>query len=166
MQLFSQVSQGVNNIEQQTNSNANGDPATPPAINNLNVTANNGHFEIAINHEGPEFYRGVHYFVEHADNPHFTDAHTIHMGTTRNLSKFFGDTQRYFRAYAQYPGSPPGPIAYHGSQGMPSPVTGGGSVPGPSFAPSQGSGTNQAGEPHGGFGNIPYRTQTGKPPVR
>lgn len=165
-ELIQQIAQGVNNIEQQTNSNATGQPQTPPAINSLNVTASNGHFQIAINHEGAQFYRGVQYFVEHSDSPAFTDPHTIPLGTSRNANVFLGNATRFFRAFAAYPSSPPGPIVYNGGAAQPQAVVGGGSVPGPAFAASQGSGTGTAAQGHSGPGPIPFRTSTGKPPVR
>lgn len=161
-----QTGQAFNNIEQQNNSNATGEPQTPPAVNSLNVSAANGHFQIAINHEGAEFYRGVNYFVEHSATPNFTDPHIVDMGTSRNANLFLGNTTRYFRAYAAYPGSGPGPLVYHGGGAQPRPVSGGGTVPGAPFTASQGSGTGTAGQGHSGFGPIPYRTKTGAPPVR
>ncbi len=164
-EMMTEFAQGVNNIEQQTNSNATGDPKPPPPINALNVTASNGHFQVAINHEGAQFYRGVNYFVEHSHSPQFTEPHIVPLGTSRNANIFLGNATRYFRAYAAYPGSPPGPLAYHGG-GQPVSVLGGGSVPPPSFALSQGSGTGTQGQGHSGFGPIPFRTKTGGPPVR
>ena len=165
-ELIESMSQWVNNIEQQTNSNATGEPNAPPPINSLNVTASNGHFQIAINHDNTQLYRGVNYFYEHSASPNFTNPHIVDMGTTRNHNLFLGNTTRYFRAYAAYPGSAPSPMVYHGSQASPRAVTGGGSIPGPSFSESQGSGTGTAGQPHSGFGPIPYRTSTGSPPIR
>ncbi len=159
------LAQSVGNIEQQTNSNASGTPDPPPPINALNVTASNGHFQVDINHQGVDFFRGVHYFVAHADNPHFKNAHVVHIGTARNAHFFFGNATRYFQAYAQYPGSPPGKIAFHGGI-TPKPVIGGGSIPAPQFSNSQGSGTGDPGVSHSGFGPIPFRTTTGGPPVR
>jgi|SRR5579872_3059940 len=162
-----QTGRAFNNLEQQTNSNATGTPEAPPPINSLNVTANDGHFQIAINHDGAEFYRGVRYFVEHSDSPQFSNYHTEELGTTRNANLFLGNATRYFRAYAAYPASPPGPPIYFGGKGQPQPVTGGGTVPGPAFAPSQGSGTGTANQgPPSGPGPTAFRSATGKPPVR
>jgi hypothetical protein len=161
-----EMGQAFNNIEGQNNSNATGQPQTPPAINSLNVTASNGHFQIAINHEGAQFYRGIRYFVEHSDNAQFTNSHTEDLGTTRNANLFLGNATRFFRAFAAYPSSPPGPLAYHGSAGQPLAVTGGGTVPAPNFAASQGSGTGTPGQGHSGPGPTPYRTSTGAPPSR
>lgn len=164
--MIDQIAQGVNSIEQQTNANATGGPQPPPPINALHVTANAGHFNIGINHEGAEFYRGIQYYVEHADNPQFTNSHTEELGTTRNANLFLGNSTRFFRAYAAYDNSHPGQPAYHGSPAQPIAVTGGGAVPGPSFLPSQGSGTGTPGQGHQGPGGVPYRSNTGKPPIR
>jgi len=165
-EMISEIAQGVNNQEQQNNSNATGQPQPPPAINSLNVTASNGHFQVAINHEGAQFYRGIRYFVEHSATSQFADPHIVDMGTSRNMNLFLGNSTRYFRAYASYGSSPPGPAAYHGGKLQPRPVTGGGAVPGPSFAPSEGSGTGTAGQGLSGPGPVPFRTKNGAPPVR
>ncbi len=165
-ETLTDISKSVNNVEQQTNANTNGAPQPPPAINALMVSASNGHFQVAINHEGAQFYRGVEYFVEHASNPNFTDSHIVHMGTSRNANLFLGNATRYFKAYAAYPGSHSGPAVFHGGSKQPQPVTGGGAIPAPTFAASQGSGTGTPGQTHSGFGPTPYRTTTGAPPIR
>ncbi len=164
-EMIVEMQQGINNVAQQTNSNPTGQPTPPPPINALNVAANNGHFQVAINHEGAEFYRGVNYFVEHSDSPQFTNPHIVPLGTSRNANLFLGNTQRYFRAYAAYPGSPPGALAYHGGA-QPTPVLGGGAIPGPRFQLSEGSGTGTRGQGHSGFGPIPFRSKTGAPPTK
>ena len=165
-EMIETMAQGVNNMAQQTNSNPTGTPEPPPPINSLNVTAENGQFDLSINHEGAEFYRGVHYFAEHADNPNFVNPQIVHMGTSRNARLFLGNAERYVRAYAQYPGSAPGKMAYFGSEAQPFRVRGGGSVPSATFGRSQGSGTGQQGQGHSGFGPEPFRSNTGKPPIR
>jgi len=157
--------QQTGNIAQQTNSDPKGQPAPPPAINALNVQGQNGHFSIAI-HDTSPVYRGVRYFVDHADNPQFTNAHTIDMGTSRNHNVFLGNVTRYWRAYSAYPGSPPGPHVYHGSLATPKPVIGGGAIGGPSFTTSQSSGTGVAGQTGQGPGTVPFRAVNGGPPVR
>ncbi len=164
-ELLQGLQQGVGNIESQTNSNATGPPSHPPAVNALNVQGQNGHFSIAI-HDTTPVYRGVQYFVDHASNPQFTDAHTIDMGTSRNHNVFLGNVGRYFRAYSAYPGSPPGPHVYHGSQATPKMVLGGGTVGGPAFTTSQSSGTGMAGQTGQGPGTVPFRAVNGGPPVR
>ncbi len=166
-ELLSAHSQGITNVAQQTNANPQGPPQPPPNINSLNVSAQNGQFTAQINHQGAEFYRGVHYFLVHSDNAQFTNPHTVHLGTTRNwASGNWGNAKRYFAAFAQYPGSDPTPLTYHGDASAPKLVTGGGSTPGPDFGASQGSGTGDPGVAHSGFGPVPYRSLSGKPPQR
>ncbi len=164
-EMIVEMQQGIGNIAQQTNSNPTGDPLPPPPVNGLNVTANNGHFQVAINHEGAEFYRGIKYYVDHSDNPQFTNAHTVELGAARNANLFLGNSSRYFRAYAAYTPSQPGPVAYHGGA-QPTPVLGGGAIPGPRFQLSEGSGTGTRGVSHSGPGPVPFRTRTGGPPTR
>jgi hypothetical protein len=165
-EMMNQVNEGVTNVEQQTNSNAQGQPLPPPPINNLKVTASQGHFSAEINHEGAQFYRSPNYFLVHADNPQFTNPHIVDLGASRNWNGFLGNTNRYFAAYASYQSSPPSPMTYHGGRGQPQIVKGGGSVPGAVFGASQGSGTGTAGVAHSGPGPVPFRTRTGSPPVR
>ena len=165
-EMITEMAQGVNNIEQQTNTNATGDPTPPPPLNSLDVRAANGMASIGLNHEGADFYRGANYFVEHSATPDFQNPQIVDLGTSRNVDVFVGNGQRYFRAYPSYPGSPPGPLTYFGDGARPIPIIGGGNAPPPPFARSQGSGTGTAGQGHSGFGPTPYRTSNGKPPVR
>ena len=151
--------------ESQANLNPTGNPAAPPPLDGIKVSGQNGHFQIAIQHSAP-IYRGVRYFVEHADNPHFTNPHVIALGESRNHSVFLGNVTRYFRAYTSYASSPPSEPTYHGSSAAPTPVLGGGSVGGPAFQPSQGSGTGAAGVGLSGPGPIPFRSVSGAPPTR
>lgn len=158
------ISQG-GNVQQQTNANGTGQPQPPPGIDGVNVTGQNGHFNIAIKDNNP-LYRDVHYYVEHASNSQFTDPHVIHLGHTRNHSVFLGNVTRFFRAYSAYPSSKSSPPQYHGGAASPTPVNGGGAIGGPSFLPSEGSGTGAAGQGLSGPGPIPFRSATGAPPVR
>jgi len=153
------------NLEQQVNGNSTGSPEPPPPIDSVNVTGQNGHFNIAIQHNA-EIYRDVHYYVEHADNPQFTDSTIVHMGHSRNHNLFLGNVTRYFRAYASYSSSHISQPAYHGGASTPTAVNGGGAVGGPKFQASQSSGTGTPGQGLSGPGPIPFRTVTGAPPVR
>lgn len=155
----------VNNVAQQTNSNPADVVEAPPAISSLNVTGQNGFFHGAIadhNH----IYRGINYFVEHADNPNFTDPQIVHLGPSRNFTLQLGNTTRYWRAYSSYGSSPPSSPAYHGNAAYPQPVSAGGPLGPPNFLPSQGSGTGAVGQGLSGQGPIPFRSPDGKPPIR
>jgi hypothetical protein len=164
-ELLQGHTQAIVNTAQQTNANPIGPPQPPGKINGLNVTAENGHFNVAISDHN-DIYRGVSYFVEHADNANFTNPVTEHIGTTRNWSKFLGNTTRYFRAYSAYHTSEPSEAVYHGDSATPLPVSGGGTVPGPPVAVSQGSGTGPAGVGMEGPGKEPWRSPNGAPPQR
>lgn len=164
-EMFKDVSDQLTTVEQQTNSNRTAPPNAPPSIGGLKVTGQNGHFNIAITDASP-VYRGVNYFVEHADNPHFTNPHVIDLGASRNHNIFLGNVTRYFRAYSSYAGSPIGSPAYFGSGAQPTPVVGGGENSGPNFTASQGSGTGAAGAGLQGPGVAPFRSTNGKPPSR
>lgn len=164
-EALSDLNQQHVTLAQQVNGSGQGQPGPPPAVNSLKVTGQNGHFDIKIQ-DGNPIYRDVHYYVEHADNPHFSNPTTIHLGHSRDHNIFLGNVTRYWRAYSAYASSPPGPPAYHGGATSPSPVSGGGQVGGPEFQLSQGSGTGQPGQGLQGPGVIPFRSASGAPPKR
>lgn len=153
------------NLAQQVNANPVGQPPAPPAVSGLKVTGQNGHFNVAVKDDGPVF-RDVHFWLEHADNPAFQNAHVVHMGQSRNTNLFLGNVKRYFRAYSSYASSPPSAPTYHGSEVAPLPVEGGGPIGGPAFTESQSSGTGQPGQLLQGPGVAPFRSTDGVPPSR
>lgn len=163
-QALQSIQTAHNNVEMQTNANSTATPTAPPNIDSLHVSAQNGHFQVAIT-DNNEIYRGAGYFVEHADNPNFTNSHIVPIGPSRNTNIFLGNTTRYFRAYSAYGTSGPSKPVYHGGA-TPVAVSGGGTVGGPSFQPSQGSGTGAAGQGLVGNGPVQFRSATGAPPVR
>ena len=151
-------------LEQQVNGNASGEPTPPPAINGISVTGQNGHFNIALT-DNNQIYRGIRYYVEHADNPHFTSSHVVPLHDSRNINLFLGNVTRYFRAYSAYPASGPSSPVYHGGA-QPIAVAGGGSVGGPAFTAGQSSGTATPGQAISGPGPVPFRSATGAAPTR
>ncbi len=164
-EALSDVDAQQKTIAQQTNTDPTGQPLPPPAIDGLSVTGQNGHFHLQIQHGG-EFYRGVQYHAEYADNPSFHKPHAIDMGTSREHTVSLGNGTYYWRAFAAYASSPAGPVAYHGGAHSPQPVSGGGIVGPPALLDPQGSGTGAPGEGLSGPGPIPFRTSTGRPPIR
>lgn len=164
-EAFDSVVQQASNGQEQTNANPTGSPNPPPPVDALHVTGQNGHFNIAVEHNQP-FYRDVKYFVEHADNPHFKNPHVIDLGTSRNHNIFLGNVTRYWRAYSSYGSSGPSAPVYMGSRSQPQAIQGGGAIGGPSFTAAQGSGTGQAGVGLEGQGKVPFRPVAGGPPVR
>ena len=159
------LNSAISNHLAQTNGNPTGEPQPPPAPLGIQVTARDGYMHVALNDQGP-LYRGVQYWVAHADNPNFTNAiHTQASGTElRNHTEFIGNQTRYVQAYKSYPWSGPTPPVIHGGA-IPIAVQGGGSVAGPLWLPSQGTGTGAAGV-ISGPGPVAFRSSTGKPPVR
>ena len=153
------------NLTQQVNGNGIGEPPPPPNIDSVAVTGQNGHFHISIQHTA-NFYRGVRYYAEYADNPHFTNPQIVPMGDSRNHTLFLGNGTYYWRAYAAYMSSAPGTPAYHGGTAQPQPVSGGGSIGGPALLSPQGSGTGQPGQGLQGPGTVPFRSSTGAAPTR
>lgn len=165
-EAFKDLAEQFGNLESQVNGNATGQPLAPPNVNKLVVTSQNGHFSAAITDNNQNLYRGVGYFLEHADNANFTNPQIIHLGATRNWTGFLGNVTRYWRAYSAYPSSPSSAPAYHGGNAQPQPVSGGGAIGGPSFQPSQGSGTGAAAVGLSGAGPVPFRSPNGTPPIR
>lgn len=143
--------------EQQGNLNPAGQPDPPPNIQGLTVTAQNGHFQFAIQDANPNLRRGVSYFIEHSGYPDFRDSHAIKVGDPRNHNEFLGNATRYFRAASAYDSSPPSRWVYFGSPN-PIAVTGGGAVGPPAFLPSHGSGTGAPAQGLAGPGPVPVRT--------
>lgn len=152
-------------VAQQVNGNPTGNPHPPAPIDGVTVTGQNGHFHIQIQHRA-DIYRGIQYYAEFADNPGFSNPHTIHMGDSREHTQFLGNGTYYWRAFASYASSPPSAPAYHGGAGAPQPVSGGGVVGGPALLDPQGSGTGNAGEGLSGPGPVAFRSSTGVPPKR
>jgi hypothetical protein len=162
-EALSDIVKAASNIESQTNSDGAGNPLPPPPIQGLQVSAQNGHFQIAI-HDGGAIYRGIRYYVEHADNPQFRNAQRLCLQDARNHNLFLGNVTRYFRAYSAYSStSPSNPVYFGGS--VPQPVIGGGKVAGPNFLPDQGTGTGGTGGVTGP-GQFPFVSADGVPPGR
>ncbi len=156
------IQQAHNNIEAQVNGNSTGGPKPPGKVNAVSVTGQNGFLHVAIHDDNP-IYRGIRYYVEHADNPQFTDPHIVALHDVRNVSIPVSGT-RYVRAYSAYSSSEPSEPTYHGSEVQPTPVTTGGT--GPALLPSQGSGTGAPGVGLQGPGKEPFRPVAGAPPTR
>lgn len=156
----------ITNHLSQTNGNATGEPQPPDSQMGVQVTARDGWMHVALNDQGPLF-RGVQYWVAHADNPNFVNAvHTQASGTElRNHTEFIGNQTRYVQAYKSYPWSSPTTPVVHGGV-KPTAIQGGGSSLGPLYLPSQGTGTSTAGQIATGPGPVPFRSATGVPPIR
>ncbi len=151
-------------LAQQVNGNPKGPPTAPPQISGVNVTGQDGHLHVAITDNSP-IYRGIRYYVEHADNPHFQNPITVALHDTRNVTIPVGNQTRYVRAYSSYSSSPPSSPVYHGGT-QPIAVNGGGSGPGPKFLASEGSGTGAQRVGLEGPGQAPFRSPNGAPPKR
>jgi hypothetical protein len=157
---------GLMSVASQSNTSPQQPPSAPPPVNGVSVAARNGQMTISVT-DTNQVYRDIHYYAEHADNPQFQNPQIVHMGHSRNsLPIPIGNQTRYVRVYSSYGLGPPSAPVYHGSQAQPLPVAGGGADAGPSFLPSQGSGTGPTGVGLQGPGVQPFRSTTGKPPVR
>ena len=158
-EMLADVRTGLRTLEQQTNSNLSGTPAAPPGLQSIKASPTHVGHHVSINH-GADFYRGIYYHVESADNPHFTNSFPEYSGPAREINLATGPRALYFRAFASYQNSDNTSPVYHGGT-QPRPVLGG-----TAFTPgsSQGSGTGRPSEGFSGFGPVPFRG--GKPPAR
>ena len=158
-ELAKDLNRNSETLEQQTNSNLAGHPAPPPSLQAITVTPTLVGHHVSINHGG-EYYRGVHYHVESADNPHFTNPFPAYSGPAREIDLATGSQELYWQAFASYPNSGNTTTVFHGGS-TPQPVKGGTFT---ARGVSQGSGTGRPGQGRAGFGPIPFLGS--KPPVR
>jgi hypothetical protein len=158
-QALEYIVNGFNQGMTNAGINAGGAMPAPPRIGSLSVQTCPGGFAYFNIQDNGNIQRNIEYFVEHADNAAFTNAHTVSLGASRNgLPLYIGNDTRYFRAYSMYPGSnqTSKPINFGGT--VPTALTGGGSNA-PNFTSSAGAGTaptdgSRSGE---GFGSTLYR---------
>lgn len=159
------IRNGIVAMQQQTNTNPQGEPVPPPAISSVSVKGRDGYAHVSIT-DNSNIYRGIRYFVEHADNPQFTNPIVVPLNDSRNAAIPVGNQTRYFRAYSSYSPTAPSAAVYHGDAANPIAVEGGGTGPGPDYGESQGSGTGTAGQALQGPGTSPFRSATGASPSR
>lgn len=157
-EAFSSLQQGVTAMAVQANLNPTGQVDPPPAIQSVKAVGQNGVLHVSIEHTAADVKRGVRYYVEHADNPSFTNPQIRQIGDSRSFTEFVGAQSRYVRAYAAYPGSAAGAKVYHGGAATPQPVDGGGAIGPAAYLPSQGAGTGAPGQ--GGMGPGPVQERT------
>jgi len=151
-------------IAQQVNANGTAEPLPPPRVGGVRVTGQNGYLHVAIQDDGA-IYRGIRYYVEHADNPHFSNPIVVPMHDSRNVTIPVGNQTRYVRVYSAYPWTAPSTAVYHGGA-SPIGVSGGGPDTGPLYLASEGSGTGGRGQGLQGPGVAPFRSVSGGPPTR
>lgn len=155
---------GSGTVAQQVNGNPSGQPQAPPPVNGVKITAQDGFAHVSISDEN-QIYRGIRYYVEHADNPNFTSPQIVPMQDSRNTVVPIGRATRYFRVYSAYSSSGPSAAVYHGDASQPIAVAGGGNFDVP-YVSAQGSGTGAAETGLSGPGPVPFRSPNGVPPVR
>jgi len=149
------ITKHITNMNTALALNSDGSTATPPPINNISVTAQNGLHQISIT-DNNSLFRPINYFAEYSPSPSFSNAHTIDLGSSRNHVISLGNQPVYWRAYSQYKfgGAPSAPVV-HGNSIKPTQVTAtyvnaNLSVSGPAIPISSGSGTST--NPNGGAG--------------
>lgn len=143
---------GTNTLEQQGNFSLSGHPPPPPQPDGITVVPHPQGVDVSIQHSG-NFYQGVQYQVDHADNPAFQGARTVDLGQSRNAVIPVGPWSGYYQVRALYPnGQSTAPVIFGGHAPK---IVHGGSVSVASLLPSEGCGTTRPGQPPG-FGGA-YR---------
>jgi hypothetical protein len=161
---FTRLMDGLNGLGNHLAADPIGIKDAPPTIQGLTVKANGGLVHAVIN-DSNAIQRGVHYFIEYANEANFLQPHVVHLGASRSMSPIMlpalddnGKAQKfYFRAYSQYPGGMPGkPILFGGT--VAAAVNPGGTNQ-LTLLPSTGSGTAAPSGQEGssGFGKVLYR---------
>lgn len=158
--------EGIDTLGTKLSVNPQGHTIAPAPPTSINVSAAGGVTHVTLTDNNPRT-RNVHYFVEYADSPNFTNAHTEHLGVSRSrrIPTFMGSSPLYIRAYAMYPDGQRSDLLYHGTPQAPTPILDGAATNGPKLPASPGSGTSPV--PGHGFGQDKFISppQTpGKPP--
>lgn len=145
-----------------------GEAAPPPPVNSINVAASGELLHISLNHSAAAstITRPVHYFVEIATDPNFTNPIVHHLGASRTpppitlpTSNSSGTKYNYYvRAYSQYPGSRPSKPAVFGGSLNPASITMTGTTQ-LDLLSSTGSGTASPTGQQGGQGFGKFHTQ-------
>jgi hypothetical protein len=159
----------VNQVALQTGTDASTMLSPPPKIQAVNVKTDGHGVVHATVEDNGAIQRGIHYFLEYADNPHFFQPHVVHMGASRSVPPFplpaFDDSGNpqtwHFRAFSSYPGGLPNePVNFGGD--TPTPVSPGGTTR-LTLLPSTGSGTAPSDGQRGGqgFGKVLFRAAPG-----
>lgn len=158
-ELITDLQSNDTQIAQQTNSALGGNPQPPPPLQSMTVTPTETGVHLSLNHGG-EYYRGVEYHAEYADNNQYTNPFPVHMGPSREMDVPTGTQKLYWRAAPGYQTSALAPHVVHGGN-TPVPVTGGTKG---MLGRSQGSGTGKPGQGLSGYGPVPYTSTN--PPTR
>lgn len=155
--LLEQLIDGVNGTSQHLGVDPKGKVAPPPAIEKLDVTANNGDIHAVITHNAP-INKNIRYFVEADTDPSFMQPHVFDLGSSRSLFTRLPDKNGngdslnwHFRTYAQYQGSNASEKTFFGTLVNPTAVAPGGSTQ-LTPLPSTGSGTAAPDGQQGGQG--------------
>lgn len=170
---LTRVQDGVNDLGNNLAADPTGPKDAPPTIQALTVKASGGLVHAVIT-DNNAVQRGVHYFVEYANEPSFLQPHVKHLGVSRSMEPINlpalddnGNPQQwFFQAYSQYPGGVPSKKIRFGGT-TPTTVNSGGTAK-LTLLPSTGSGTAAASgqESGSGFGKVLYRAAPAQVTVR
>src|SRR5262252_549713 len=83
-QALNRLQNGVNNLGNNLAADPAKNMAAPDSPQSLTVKANGGLVHAVINDQN-QLRRGVHYFVEYANESSFKQPHVLHLGASRTM---------------------------------------------------------------------------------
>jgi len=156
--MFQAVARQSQAVSDQGNFNPQGQPETPPPVQGINVSAQNGFHTVTLTDQNAGIRRGINYWLERDTSPDFSNPHVIDLGQSRHHTESLGNGTFYWRGYSSYGSSGAGEPVYHGGS-TPIGVNAGGPIGPPAILPSQGSGTGAPGQGLVGPGPVLKRSE-------
>lgn len=156
---FRNVQKQLGNVSVQSNASLSGvSSAPPPALNSMHVDGGAGIYHVYLTDLNQNLYRGAEYTAYYSQTPDFSSGyHPVHLGPSRDIRVNLGiPGPLYWAAHHGYgPASGASPLIYFGGS-QPQPVSAS-ATNAPALRPGQGSGTNFADQPPGGYGAVSWR---------
>jgi len=151
-QIVKSHQEAINNLGSQTNAQPVGSTQAPPQISRITATPKGGGVHQVTIFDNNPVQRGIRYFAEYSADPNFSTFSVVAMSTSRQIDVPAGTGDLFWRAYSQYPTSPPSLPVYHGGTIPVAVNSTGATASAAAGIPGTGSGTDQNLQPQGGSG--------------
>lgn len=136
---LTRLQETINQIGQNTASDPTGTLPAPNPLASVNVASDGGNLVHVTLTDTNVLQKNTSYFIEHADNPAFANAHQEHLVASRGRILNLPQGTYYVRGYHQpFGGKPSKPVNFGGTVPTPIVITSGSTL---SLLPSTGSGT-------------------------